>query len=91
MATHDAERHHRLVALGDHPGDDGVHGSLVGRDAIGMAGFDDKALAPVVQHDARIRFQLHAAEVVEQGVDETAGVAILVDDGNIDRAFVRRH
>ena len=89
VAAHDAEGHDRATVFHHHAWDDRMHRPLAAGNAIRMSAFQPEAEAAVLQHDAGFVRQDAAAEVLEQRVDEAAGVAILVDDAEIDGILVR--
>ena len=53
-----------------------------------MAGRQNEALPPILEHDARFRAHKPAAVRVEKRIDEADGVALLVDDGDVDGVLV---
>ena len=62
---------------------------LAALDPVRTGGIEAEAVAPVGQHDAG-RSAEAAAEIVEQRVDEAAGVAVAINHRDIDRAVVAR-
>jgi len=88
VAAHDAVGHDHAAVAGDHAGDDGVERALARGDAVGVIRVEHEALGAVVQHYPGARRHQAAAEVEEQGVDEAAGVTVLVDHRDVDRALV---
>ena len=90
MAAHDAKRHLRPAVLGEHAGDDGMQGAFAGLDTVGVAGIDDEPFTTVLQNYAAFWRYLSGTKGGKEGVDETDGVAVLVDYTQIDRALMAR-
>ena len=74
-----------------HAGNDGVHRPLARGDAVGVGRIHVERAAPVLQDHPATGPDQAAAEGMEQRVDETDGVAVTIDDAEIDRIGVRRH
>ncbi len=89
LTAHHPEGHHHLVALRDHAGDDGVQRPFAALDPVRAGRVQAEALGPVGQGHARRRADARA-EIVEQRVDETAGVAVAIDHRDVDRALMVR-
>ena len=66
-------------------------GRLPGAMTFGWLRIERKADAPVVEDHARALGDDARAETEIGRVDETDGVAVLVDDGDVDRVAVHRH
>jgi hypothetical protein len=88
LAAHDPEGHDHPAVAFQHAGDDRVQRPLAGRDAVGVPGLDDEALAAVLQNHPAARSDQPAAEGVEQRIDEADRRALAVDDAEIDRVLV---
>ena len=87
--------HHAVAELQpapvqDHAGDDRVEGALAGPVLVRMAGFEGEAGAAAVEHDAGGAAGDRRSEGREQGVDEGGGVAVAIDDGQVDRVGTRQ-
>lgn len=91
IAAHHAEGHLHPAIAGHHARDDRVQWSLRGANTVWMTGFNREALAAIVQYNARTWRHEARAETVEDRIDEAHGIAVTVDDRDIDGVAMKRH
>ena len=86
-AAHDSERHlRRAVGMHGKGRNDGVRGTLARADLVGMTGLGGKAVAAVLQADARARHDHARAEAHVVGLDEGDHHAAGIGGRQVDRA-----
>ena len=90
LAAHDAEGHDCPAILCRHRWNDGVKRALARRDAVRMSRLHNETLATVLQVHTAFRRQDSRTEIVKHRIDETAGIAVLVDHGDVHGAFMCR-
>ncbi|MCY1236828.1 hypothetical protein D9M72_495010 [compost metagenome] len=83
-ATHHPEGEPRLALLHRHGRNDGVQRAFARPHAIGVGGIDAKADAAVLQQNTGLRAAEAGAVRPEQRIDEGTGVALFVDDADVD-------
>ena len=89
-AAHHAKGHGHAAILGQHAGDDRVHGAFAAAEFVGMPLFQRKARAAVLQQHAEFLGGNARAETVEDGVDQRHCHAVAVDYGDVNRVAVHR-
>ena len=90
VPAHHPEHAGGAAAAAQQAGDDGVHRPLARPDRVRMPGLDPEGPAAAVQQHAGLGVEQAAAEAVEDRVDEGDGIAVAVDDAEIDGVAMLR-
>src|SRR5437588_3664805 len=88
VGAHHTKREKRLAVLEDHGRDERMKGPFPRRNGIGMFGIEHKKRAPILQDDTGITGDQSRAKALKKTIDERNRVAILVDDGEINRIAI---